>query len=377
MKGKVAIAINAAWNVVNFRTGLVRALIADGYEVLAIAPPDEYVPRLMKLGCRYVPLPMDNKGTHPGRDLLLLWRFFRLLQRERPLAYLGYTVKPNIYGSLAAHSLRIPVVNNVAGLGAVFIKNSFLTGFVRMLYKLAFAKSRRVFFQNDEDRQAFVRAGLVRQEQADRVPGSGIDLVEFSCALFPPLDGRKLRFLLVARMLWDKGVGEFVAAARSIRHRTPGVEFCLLGFVDVQNPAAIAREQIDSWVTEGVITYLGAAADVRPHIAAADCVVLPSYYREGVPRSLLEAAAIGRPVVTTDTVGCRDAVEDGVSGFLCRPRDATDLAEKLERVMAMSPEERAGMGLRAREKMEREFDERFVIARYLAVIDGILRESAV
>jgi len=372
---KILISLNAAWNLVNFRAGLIRALVAQGYEVVAVAPPDEYAPRLAKFGCRYVPLPMDNKGTHPGRDMQLLWRFFRLLQRERPSVFLGYTVKPNIYGSLAAHALGIPVINNIAGLGAVFAKDSWLTGLVRFLYGLAFAKSRRVFFQNDDDRRSFVEAGLVRPGQADRLPGSGIDLQSFSPAPLPSQNGRKFRFLLVARMLWDKGLREYVAAARLVRQRFPNVEFCLLGFLDVKNPAAISRGQMEAWVAEGAVNYLGATDDVRPHIAAADCIVLPSYYREGVPRSLLEGAAMGRPIVTTDAVGCREVVEDGINGLLCQPRDAGDLAEKLERMIALSPEARAEMGRRGRAKMQREFDEQIVIDRYLAIVREILDES--
>ena len=372
---KILICLNAAWNLVNFRAGLIRSLIANGYEVVAVAPSDEYAPRLEKLGCRYVPLPMDSKGTHPGRDMQLLWRFLRLLRRERPDVFLGYTVKPNIYGSLAAHALGIPVVNNIAGLGTAFMKDGWLTRLVRLLYRLAFARSRRVFFQNDDDQQAFVEAGLVRCGQADRLPGSGIDLQGFSQVPNPSREGRKFRFLLVARMLWDKGVGEYVEAARLVRRKFPNVEFYLLGFLDVQNPAAISREQMDAWVAERAVYYLGATDDVRPHIAAADCIVLPSYYREGVPRTLLEAAAIGRPIITTNAVGCREVVEDGVNGFLCRPRDDADLAEKLERMITLSPEARAKMGRSGREKMEREFDERIVIDRYLAIIEEILGGS--
>jgi glycosyltransferase involved in cell wall biosynthesis len=371
---KILISLNAAWNLVNFRAGLIRSLVAQGYDVVAVAPHDEYAPRLEKLGCRYIPLPMDNRGTHPGRDIQLLWRFFRLFQNERPDLFLGYTVKPNVYGSLAAHALSIPVINNIAGLGTVFVKDSWLTRLVRLLYRLAFAKSRRVFFQNDDDRRAFVESGLVRVGQADRVPGSGIDLQGFSPAPPLPRDGRKLRFLLVARMLWDKGVGEYVAAARLVRQRFPDVEFCLLGFLDVQNPAAISGDQMEAWVAEGTLNYLGVTDDVRPHIAAADCIVLPSY-REGVPRSLLEAAAMGRAIVTSNAVGCREVVEDGVNGFLCQPRDAADLAEKLERMIELSPAARAEMGRRGREKMEREFDERIVIDRYLTIIREILFES--
>ncbi|NTV09208.1 MAG: glycosyltransferase family 4 protein [Zoogloea sp.] len=368
---KVVIALNTAWNLVNFRAGLIRALVRNGYEVVAVAPPDEYVPALKALGCRYLPLEMDNKGTHPGRDLMLLWRFYRLLRRERPDAYLGYTVKPNVYGSLAAHALGIPVVNNIAGLGAVFIKDSWLTRLVRGLYRLALARSARVFFQNRDDRELFIERQLVRPEVVDLLPGSGVDLMHFSCAPLPS-KGHCFRFLLVARMLWDKGVGEYVEAARQLRKRWPHLEFCLLGFLDVKNPAAISRTQMDQWVAEGVIKYLGVSDDVRLEISSADCVVLPSFYREGVPRTLLEAAALGRPIITTDTVGCREVVEDGVNGYLCCSRDAESLAEKMERVLKLDADEIAEMGRRGREKAEREFDERIVIGKYVDVLKGLV-----
>ena len=367
---KILIALNTAWNLVNFRAGLIRALVAAGYEVVAVAPPDEYAARLPALGCRYVPLPMDNQGTHPGRDLLLLWRFYWLLRRERPAAFLGYTVKPNVYGSLAAHVLRIPVVNNIAGLGAVFIRNSPLTRVVRRLYRLALGRSARVFFQNEDDRRLFVEGGLVRSGVTDLVPGSGIDLGRFAPVPLPAAEGGRVRFLLIARMLWDKGLGEYVAAARRVRQRYPEAEFGLLGFLDVQNPAAISREQMQAWVDEGVVNYLGVASDVRPHIAAADCVVLPSY-REGTPRTLLEAAAMGRPIITTDAVGCREVVADGVNGFLCQVRDADDLADKMEQMIGLSADERTEMGKRGREKVEREFDEQLVIDAYLRTIREI------
>jgi len=370
---KIIIALNTAWNLVNFRAGLIRALAAKGYEVVAVAPYDEYAPRLAALGCRFVALPMDNKGTHPGRDLLLLWRFYWLLRRERPAVYLGYTVKPNVYGSLAAHALGISVVNNIAGLGAVFINDSWLTRLVRGLYRLALLRSVRVFFQNEDDRRLFVGGGLVRQAVTDQVPGSGVDLERFEVTAFP-VSRNKIRFLLIARMLWDKGVGEYVEAARIVKRHSPNVEFCLLGFLDVQNPAAISREQMQTWVEEGVVNFHGATDDVRPHIAEADCVVLPSY-REGTPRTLLEAAAMGRPTITSDAVGCREVVDDGVNGLLCRPHDAADLAEKMKRMIALSPEARAEMGRRGREKVERQFDEKIVIRKYLETIAEIVGRS--
>jgi glycosyltransferase involved in cell wall biosynthesis len=369
---KVLISVNTAWNLINFRSGLIRGFQDAGYEVVTVAPPDDHVPRLRELGCSFIPLAMDNKGTHPGRDLLLLWRFWRLLHKERPDVYLGYTVKPNIYGSLAAHALGIPVINNVAGLGAVFIKHNWLTRLVKGLYRYALSRSVKVFFQNEDDRRLFTEGGLVRADITDRLPGSGIDLTRFSAAPLADAPGRNgLRFLLIARMLWDKGVGEYVEAARRVRQNHPDAEFFLLGFLDVQNPAAIPRDQMEKWVAEGAIHYLGTADDVRPHIADADCIVLPSY-REGVPRTLLEAAAMARPIITTDAVGCREVVDDGVNGYLCKPRDIEDLAAKVQQMIGLSEEERSRMGRMGREKVEREFDEQIVIRKYLEIVGKVV-----
>jgi glycosyltransferase involved in cell wall biosynthesis len=225
---------------------------------------------------------------------------------------------------------------------------------------------------NNDDLTLFVVNKLVSQTAADRLPGIGVDIDRF--APIPLPDKAALRFLLIARMLWDKGIGEFVEAARILKGQGLHAEFCLLGFLDVQNPAAISHQQMDEWVEEGVIQYLGVSDNVAEEIALADCVVLPSY-REGVPRTLLEAAAMARPIVTTDSIGCRDVVDDSVSGYLCQPRDAVDLADKISKIVALSHAERTAMGLRGRKKMEREFDEQIVIDKYLGAIKEILNHS--
>jgi glycosyltransferase involved in cell wall biosynthesis len=359
------IALNTAWNLVNFRAGLIQKFVSEGHDVIAVAPPDEYASRLADLGCRFVPMPMDNQGTHPGKDLALCWRFYRLLKCERPDVLLSYTVKPNIYGSLAAHTVGIPVINNIAGLGAVFIKNTWVTSLVKTLYRLALSKSKRVFFQNEDDRAFFVSNGLVSAAITDCLPGSGIDLQKFTPMPLPNLT--TVRFLLIARMLWDKGVGEFVQAARQLKRQGINAEFCLLGFLDVKNPAAISRQQIDDWVKEGVVRYLGSTDDVRLAITDTDCIVLPSY-REGTPRTLLEAAAMARPIVTTNVAGCRDVIDDGINGYLCEPHNATDLANKLHQMLCLTPTERTNMGMRGRDKVEGQFDEQLVINKYLLAI---------
>jgi glycosyltransferase involved in cell wall biosynthesis len=367
---KIIICLNTAWNLWNMRRELIKVMVAAGHEVVAVAPPDEYAPRLATLGCRFVALPMDNRGTHPGRDALLLWRFWRLLQRERPDAFLGYTVKPNVYGSLAAHALGIPVINNIAGLGSVFIRGGPLAWLVRQLYRLALRRSVKVFFQNADDQGLFVEGGLVRPGSCDLLPGSGVDLARFALVPLPFRRVAPMRFVLIGRLLRDKGVVEFVEAARIIRARWPDVQCCLLGFVDVLNPAAISRAEVDAWVRAGDIHYLGASDDVRQEIAQADCIVLPSY-REGTPRSLLEAAAMGRPIITTDAVGCREVVEDGRNGFLCKAADAKDLAEKMEHILRLSGDERTRMGLEGRRMMEERFDEKIVLRKYLDAIEAV------
>jgi glycosyltransferase involved in cell wall biosynthesis len=374
MQHTIVVSINSAWNIYNFRSGLIKALVSQGYEVIALTPHDDYSHLLPELGCKHINLPMDNNGAHPGRDLLLLARYFFLLRSIRPSAFLGYTVKPNVYGSIAAQALGIPVINNIAGLGSTFINRTFLTKIVQGLYRYSLKRSERIFFQNPDDQDMFIGSSIVRKEISHLVPGSGIDLNRFFPAPRPQLAGRGFRFLLVARMLKDKGVAEFVEAARIVRQRIPLVEFQLLGFVDAANANSIAMEQIRMWEKEGVVTYLGRTDDVRPYLTCADCVVLPSY-REGVPRSLLEAAAMARPVIATDVPGCREAVDDGVTGFLCQARSGKDLAEKMRKMIEFTPQQRQLMGEFGRRKVELEFDEQLVIRKYLQALSCAIKDT--
>ena len=378
MSKKILISINTAWNLLNFRAGLINGLISSGFEVIAVAPSDKYVAELELLGCRFVHLEMDNQGTHPVRDLLLLWRYCRLLKTEKPDLCLFYTVKPNVYGSLASSLFSIPFINNVSGLGAVFIQGGWLKRFVSALYKLAFRNSYRVFFQNSDDLALFLENKLVKVELTDVLPGSGINLCRFT----PICDANRkplttsFRFLLIARMLKDKGVVEFVNAAQLLKKLGLKVEFCLLGFLDVQNPAAISSEQMKEWTDQGFVKYLGVSDDVREQIASADCIVLPSY-REGTPRTLLEAAAMGKPIITTNVVGCKEVVEHGVNGFLCEVKNTQDLALKMKELLLLSNDQRRLMGEKGRLKMEKEFDENIVIQKYLQAIDLALIERPV
>lgn len=363
----VAISINTSWNILNFRSGLIRRLLADGYSVTALAPPDEQSSALEALGCTFVPLAMDNKGANPLRDLSLMRRYHTALRRIRPVAYLGYTIKPNVYGSLAAQSLGIPTINNVSGLGTAFIRNTWLTPVVKALYRTAFRRSTMVFFQNETDRALFVNMKLVAAARTGVLPGSGIDLTQFTPAGTPPRPPGARHFLLIARLLWDKGIAEYVEAARLVRAQYPGCRFQLLGFLDVENRTAVNRSDVDAWVKEGVVEYLGATKDVRPYIAAADCIVLPSY-REGTARTLLEAAAMAKPLIATDVPGCNNVVAHGLNGYLAEVRNAADLARQIETFAALPNADVTELGRRSRVKVETEFDERRVVDRYLELL---------
>ena len=368
---RIAVVSNTCWYLFNFRLNLMLALQAAGHTVVAVAPDDVYAQRLRDAGVSFEAVPISGGGTHPLRELQSVLRLGAVFRRRRVGLVLSYTPKGNLYSALACIALRIAFVPNVSGLGRAFIRKSLVTQVAKLLYRVTFGRAYRVFFQNLDDMGVFVSSALVQASKAERLPGSGVDLSRFVPA---PLVARTTEapvFLLVARMLWDKGVGEYVEAARRVRALHPGACFQLLGFLDVDNPSAISRQQMDEWLAEGVVTYLGRTDDVRGFLMQADCVVLPSY-REGVPRTLLEAAAMARPVITTDAPGCRDTVIDGRTGFLCRPADAQDLADKLLCFMALTPEERQAMGHRGREFVEENFDERLVIERYLTVVAKIV-----
>jgi glycosyltransferase involved in cell wall biosynthesis len=366
----IVITVNSAWNLANFRSGLIKSFIAAGYHVIALAPEDRYVDNIIKLGCEFHPLPMDNQGTNPLRDLKLLANYYQILRKIRPIALLGFTIKPNVYGSIAAHFLGIPVINNIAGLGTTFIQTGWLNKVARLLYKLALSRSRLVFFQNRDDMNLFIKTGLVKEINSALLPGSGVDTSHFSPRTKTQPNNGPTKFLLIARLLWDKGVGEYVEASRLLQADGVNVDIQLLGFLDVKNPSAISREQLNSWQSEGLVSYLGESDDVRPYLADADCIVLPSY-REGTPRSLLEACSMGKPIITTDAPGCRDLLLPEKNGYLVPIKDAEALADAIKQMASLDADEREHMGAESRNFILKNYDESIVIDSYLSSIKDI------
>ncbi|EGQ8605204.1 glycosyltransferase [Vibrio parahaemolyticus] len=370
----VAITSNTSWYLYNFRKNTIISLLNEGYQVIAIAPQDEYSKKLEGIGARYININIDQGGTNPIKDLKTLFLFYRIFSKNNVDIVLNFTPKNNIYGTLAGHFVGAKSVNNIAGLGMVFINESITAKLARFLYKVSQRKAYKIFFQNEDDRELFLNNKLADVSITDRLPGSGVDLTRFT--LKPAADDGVVRFLLIARMLYDKGIGHYVDAARKLKASYgDGVEFQLLGFVGVNNPSAVTESEMQAWVDEGIVNYLGTSDCVEEEIAKVDCMVLPSFYREGVPKSLLEAAAMGKPIVTTDNVGCRETVDDGVNGYLCAPRSTESLIEKLDLVINLTHQERLTMGQFSRQKVEREFDEQLVIQKYLDAVEDCFQKE--
>lgn len=356
----IAIITSNAYSLANFRGPLIEAMRARGLRVYALAPDfDEKTrARMLRLGAEPIDISLERTSMRPLRDFVDMVRLSILLRRLDPDMTLSYFIKPVIYGSLAAWAAGVDRrYALVAGLGYVFAadgtstRRRWLQRVVARLYSLAFRSCRRVFFQNADDVARFVDAGLLPRQKAVQLTGTGVDLKRF--ALAPPVL-RPIRFLLMARLLREKGIVEFVEAGKIVRRSHPDAELVLLGGFD-PNPGGLTPDQVNRWVDEGAVRWLGHVDDVVPAIKASSVYVLPSYYREGVPRSTQEAMAVGRPVITTDWVGCRDTVVEGVNGFLVPTRDVKALAEAMQRFIE-DPGLVARMGLESRALAEQRFD---------------------
>lgn len=354
----VVLVGNYAPSVINFRGPLIDVLRAEGHRVTACAPAADahIVAELRRRGVNYEDVPLERGGTNPAADLAYTARLTSLFRRLRPDVILSYTIKPIIYGSLAARIARVPLrTSMMSGLGYAFTsttaKARSVQRVVRGLYKVSLSGNHVIFFHNSDDRAHLEKLRLL-PSSAERVVigGSGVDTSRFGVA---PLPVGPPVFLLIARLLPDKGIAEYVAAARRIRRRHPGVRVQLLGPFDPQ-PGSITRERLDGWVREGAIEYLGRTDDVRPYLQECSVYVLPSY-REGMPRSVLEAMAMGRPIITSDAPGCRETVREGENGFLVPPREAEGLEAAMERFI-QRPELIPSFGAASRRLAEERFD---------------------
>ncbi len=366
---RIAIVINTSWNIYNFRLGLIKSFIERGDEVIAIAPKDDFSELLMQEGCAFIPVEMDTKGSNPIKDLLLIYRLYKTYKKTKPDVILQYTIKPNIYGSIAARFLKIPTICNVSGLGTVFLKDDLLSKISRLLYKFAFTFPAKIFFQNNDDKTLFLDQKLIHSTLTETIPGSGINLEKFPSIPLP--HNQPFVFLLISRIISDKGIYEFIDAIKILKEKGVKARFQLLGAKDPAHKRGISLGEVGAWIQNETVEYLGTTNNVQPYIAKADCVILPSY-REGMPRTLLEAGSTGRPIIATDVPGCNHIVEDGYNGFLCKVKNAKDLAAKMLEMMSLDKAALEMMGGNSRTKVENTFSERIIINKYQEAINCIL-----
>lgn len=367
----IAFVSNSAWSVYNFRLDVIRDLMANGFEVMVLAPDDEYSTYLQESGCRFIPLNFNNKTKSLTADMAFYRQLRELYRQHRPDFIFHYVAKPNIYGSLAAAAVGIPSVAVITGLGYPFAKRNWLYHVVKQLYKRALRKTREVWFLNNEDAKIFINEHIVNIEKVKVLPGEGVDTDYFA---FPQRSARKatepFTFLMSTRLLKSKGISLYADAARILRKKNYDVRFELIGFFEQHHPDSISQEDLDRWQKEGLIHYGGFAKDVRPFLQRADCFVFPSFYNEGVPRCLMEAASMELPVITSNNRGCKEVVVNGNTGFLCNVHDPFDLADKMEKILNLSIEERTRLGRNGRALVIKKFNIRNVIDEYIATLNA-------
>lgn len=374
-KLKIVLFANTDWYLYNFRISMAMALVEAGHDVLLLSPLGQYAEKLRALGLRWEPVPMDRRSLNPLRELILLNWLRNLLIRERVDLIHNFTIKCVVYGSLAARlshcnkKTTICRVNAVAGLGYVFtstkLKARILKPMVKALFRFALGgEDARLILQNPDDVALFNATSIIEPQRIRLIQGSGADCNRFSPATEPRNDGT-FKVLLPARLLWDKGIKEYVEAARTLREQRPDIQFLLAGDPDEGNPASVPLASVHAWVQSGAIEWLGHVDDMPPLFRRVDVVVLPSY-REGLPKGLIEAGASGVALVTTDVPGCREVVTNGIDGLLVPARDSQAIANA---VLSLSNDQalRVRLAAAARAKALSQFDEKIVIKRTLDV----------
>ncbi len=366
---------NSTWNIHNFRRNILNILIGAGYDVVVVTPVDSYLSYLKDFPTiKHIPLKnLARKSTNPINDLRLFLELNKIFKKENPNLILNYTIKPNIWGGLAANKNKIPYICVVTGLGYAFLHNGFVNFFSKILYRFSFKNAQKVIFENIDDRILFNELKIVDLSKSISVKGCGIDIRHFRPKeKHEKQEESTITFTFIGRFLYDKGIKEFVDAAKILREQGKNANFGLVGEIDHENPSALSEDELQSWIEQKIVTYHGLASDVRPFIRNSDCIVLPSY-REAIPRVIQEGMAMQRCVITTDVSGCREAVEDGITGYLAPVKDAAGLAKSMQKIIDMTVLQRREMAQRARKKVETEFDERIIAKQFLNFVNEILK----
>jgi glycosyltransferase involved in cell wall biosynthesis len=372
----VLIAGGTSWYLWNFRSNVMSALAGRGIEVIVVAPEDDYSGRLAAMpGVRWIDWPLAQNGASPFQELSSLLRYLRIVRRTHPDFVINHGIKANIYGGLTCRLLSVPYANSVTGLGMTLTKPGPGPWVLGKLYAFACNHARVLFIQNYDDLAELRRIGLRQNVAAIRTMGSGVDLAHFAFAPIPRNDGRT--FLFVGRLQRDKGVWDFVDAARTVRAEYPNARFVAIGSQAFANRGAVPDEVLEDWKREGTIEFAGHQDDVRPWLMKANVLVLPSHGGEGVPRVILEAAAMGRPSISTDVPGCRDAVIPSQTGYLCAPQDVPALVEAMREICRATDEELASMGQAARADAEARFSDTQSVGATIAAVEGFAEKNTV
>ncbi len=361
---KVLVLTNNIGGLHSFRKEVMKVLVDAGYEVYVSYPDNDARAEWFKeIGCNMLYTPFNRRGRNPLKDLKLLMKYRSLIKQVKPIAVLTYTIKPNVYGGIAAAVCGVPLMANVTGLGESIENGGLLSKITIGLYKIGLKKACCAFFQNSANRAFCIKSGIVKEEQTCLLPGSGVNTERHQYQDYPT-DG-VTKFLFIARLLKDKGTDEYFATAKAIKAKYPNTEFQILGSCEGNY-----QQQLDELVGDGIINFLGSTSDVRPFIGKVHCTIMPSYH-EGMSNVNLESEANGRPVITTNVPGCKETITDGVSGFLVEARNAEDLTAKVEKFINLPYETKRQMGIDGRKKVQQEFDRQIVVDTYVKKVNEI------
>lgn len=364
MKGKILVLTNFIAGLHSFRKEVMKVIVDAGYELYISVPDtdDDRVEYFKGIGCKIIKTEFDRRGTNPIADLKLMMTYRRIIKELKPKAVLSYTIKPNVYGGIACRLTGTPQIANVTGLGDAIENGGLMQKLTVTLYKIGIGKAKQVFFQNPSNKETCLRIGIA-DDRAIVLPGSGVNLSHHTYQEYP-VDG-VIKFLYIARLQKDKGTSEYFEAAKAVKAKFPQTEFQVLGWKEGEYEG-----QLNELVANGVINYLGVTSDVRPFFKDVHCTIMPSYH-EGMSNVNLESAANGRPVITTNVPGCRETVDDGVSGFYCEAKSSESLIAAVERFIALPWEKKKKMGQNGRKKVEQEFDRQMVVKAYMEAINKL------
>tara|TARA_Y100001970_G_C14246269_1_gene868508 strand:+ start:3538 stop:4644 length:1107 start_codon:yes stop_codon:yes gene_type:complete len=360
---KILISSNTSWNIYNFRISLIKELLSRNIEIIILSSRDQYTDELIKIGCKFSEINIDRSTIGLFSNIMLFFNFLVKIKSINPDLILSYTIKPNIYASLAARLYKIKIYNTITGLGSSFLKNSYLKFLIIKFYIYSLKKSDLLIFQNRDDMKLFKKYNILNNQERDIIPGSGVD-TDYFYYNENYNKNQITNFLFIGRIIKDKGVLELIQAFDYLKKRNHKIKLYLVGDLDQNNPSYISLSEIHKWEKNQIITFLGHNEDIRDKIIESDCVILPSY-REGMPKSLLEASSMGRPIIATDVPGCREIVINNITGYLCHSKNTEDLIDKIELFLKTSSDKRILMGKNARKIILDRFDQKIIIDKYI------------